>query len=157
LWIAFLIALGWTILALLGALPLYLVSAPCLAHSLPRASFNGTYSTLQDLSILRLLQLLDIGHVNVTGLERRAFVDGKDAAPNARIRIIILTALAIVLGTLPALYKILKEFNRVVAYRRRWIDVRCEGQELAWLSARQAPGFVGWVKDGSRILFSKQG
>lgn len=99
------------------------------------------------MSLLRLLQLLDEGQVTTTNLAvlaPREIVDGRDAAPNARIRLIIATALAIVLGLLPVLWKILKEFNRTVAYRERWAEVRCQGLEMGWLSARQAPGFVGW-------------
>ncbi|KAI0698409.1 hypothetical protein C8T65DRAFT_660659 [Cerioporus squamosus] len=141
LWICTLIVAGWTVLALAGFLPLYMVSTPCLAHSAPSPHFTGVYSVLQDLSLLRLLQLLDAGQITTTAdfrtlLSSREIVDGKDAAPNARIRIIIATVLAIVLGLLP--------FNRTVAYRERWTEIRCQGLEMGWLSARRAPGFVGW-------------
>ncbi|RPD82440.1 hypothetical protein L226DRAFT_528605 [Lentinus tigrinus ALCF2SS1-7] len=149
LWICTLIVAGWTVLALAGFLPLYMVSTPCLAHSAPTPQFTGAYSALQDLSLLRLLQLLDPDQVTTTAgfstlLSSREIVDGKDAAPNARIRIIIATVLAIVLGLLPVLWKILKEFNRTVSYRERWTEIRCQGLEMGWLSARHAPGFVGW-------------
>ncbi|KAI0328490.1 hypothetical protein GY45DRAFT_1355089 [Cubamyces sp. BRFM 1775] len=148
LWICTLIAAGWTVLALAGFLPLYMVSTPCLADSAPQPRYTGVYSALQDLSLLRLLRLLDAGQITTVDLRvllsRRAFVDGRDAAPNARIRIIVATVLAIVLGLLPVLWKILKEFNRTVAYRERWMEVRCQGVEMGWLSARRAPGFVGW-------------
>ena len=149
LWICTLIVAGWTVLALAGFLPLYMVSTPCLAHSAPSPHFTGAYSALQDMSLLRLLQLLDAGQVTTTSdfrilLSSREIVDGKDAAPNARIRLIIATVLAIVLGLLPVLWKILKEFNRTVSYRERWTEVRCQGLEMGWLSARHAPGFVGW-------------
>ncbi|KAI0825014.1 hypothetical protein BC628DRAFT_1339042 [Trametes gibbosa] len=144
LWICTLIAAGWTILALAGFLPLYLVSTPCLAHSIPQPRYTGVFSVLQDMSLLRLLHLLDAGQVTTTSLFERDIVDGIDEAPNARIRIIIATVLAIVLGLLPVLWKILKEFNRLVAYRERWMEVRCQGFEMGWLSARGAPGFVGW-------------
>ncbi|KAI0375116.1 hypothetical protein BV20DRAFT_960185 [Pilatotrama ljubarskyi] len=147
LWICTVIAAGWTILALVGFLPLYMVSTPCLADSIPRARYTGAYSVLQDLSLLRLLHLLDAGQVttaDIGTLASREIVNGRDAAPNARIRIIIATVLAIVLGLLPVLWKILKEFNRMVAYRERWVEVRCQGLEMGWLSARRAPGFVGW-------------
>ncbi|RDX50995.1 hypothetical protein OH76DRAFT_1507025 [Lentinus brumalis] len=149
LWICTLIAAGWTVLALAGFLPLYMVSIPCLARTAPSPHFTGVYSALQDMSLLRLLQLLDAGQISTTVnlrtlLSSREIVDGKDVAPNARIRIIIATVLAIVLGLLPVLWKILKEFNRTVAYRERWSEIRCQGLEIGWLSARHAPGFVGW-------------
>ncbi|CDO75477.1 hypothetical protein BN946_scf184935.g13 [Trametes cinnabarina] len=150
LWVCTLIAAGWTLLALAGFLPLYMVSTPCLADSVPKPHFTGAYSALQDLSLLRLLRLYDAGQVTtadargVNSLSRRAVVDGRDRTHDARIRIIIATVLAIVLGLLPVLWKILKEFSRLVAYRERWMDVRCQGLEMGWLSARHAPGFVGW-------------
>lgn len=148
LWICTLIAAGWTVLALAGFLPLYMVDTPCLAHSIPQPRFTGVYSVLQDLSLLRLLHLLDAGQVTTTSLRvalfPREIVDGTDEAPKARLRIIIATVLAIVLGVLPVLWKVLKEFNRTVAYRERWMEVRCQGFEMGWLSARRAPGFVGW-------------
>ncbi|KAI9065843.1 hypothetical protein FKP32DRAFT_1566891 [Trametes sanguinea] len=151
LWVCTLIAAGWTVLALAGFLPLYMVTTPCLADSAPRPHFTGVYSALQDLSLLRLLRLYDAGQVTTTNARdavlaasRRAVVNGTDRTSDARIRIIIATVFAIVLGLLPVLWKILKEFNRLVAYRERWMDVRCQGLEMGWLSARRAPGFVGW-------------
>lgn len=147
LWVCTLIVAGWTVLALAGFLPLYLVSTPCLARSATPSHYTGVYSVLQDLSLLRLLELLDDRQISTTGtsaLSTRAIVDGRDLAPNTRTRVIIATVLAIVLGLLPVLWKILREFNRTVAYRERWTEVRCQGLEMGWLSARRAPGFVGW-------------
>ena len=148
LWVSFRIVLGWSILALAGALPLYLVSTPCNA-ALPSAStFGGGYSTLQDLSLLRLLRLLDSKNSTSTAqssLHSRGEppIDPHDPQ-HARIRIIILTAFALVLGLAPALWKIIKEFNELVAFRQRWLEVKCEGKDLGWLSATKAQGFAAW-------------
>jgi calcium permeable stress-gated cation channel len=147
IWMALLICLGWSVLALCGALPLYLVSTPCLAHSIYQGGTSGAYSVVQDLSLLRLLQLFETQNVSATtslALEARAVINNKGAKSNGRIRTIVLTILVVVLGVLPALYKILKEFSRLVAHRRRWVEVRCEQKEMGWLSADKAPGFVGW-------------
>jgi calcium permeable stress-gated cation channel len=158
LWISFLIALGWTLLGLGGALPLYLVSTPCLADSGPQSSFGGVYSTLQDLSLLRLLRLLDNGNATTPNIiQSRAIVNGKDATQDVHTRLIVLTVLVLVLGLLPALWKILKEFNRLVAYRKRWIEVRCQGKDMGWLSARKAPGFVGWGEKKLKDFILKTG
>ncbi|KAF8910016.1 hypothetical protein CPB84DRAFT_1764373 [Gymnopilus junonius] len=108
LWVALLIALGWSVLALAGALPLYLVNTPCNANQPSPAVFGETLS-------------------------------GPDPS-NVHIRVIVLTVLTILVGLLPALIKIIKEFNKVVDYRRRWLEVKCEGKDLGWLSARKAPG-----------------
>lgn len=141
LWLSFLIVSGWALLALGGALPLYLISTPCQANLPSPATFSGGYSSLQDLSLLRVLRLFDQGNVKTTSLRRRA--DPGDPI-HARERIIVLTVLALVLGLVPALWKILKEFNHLVAYRKRWLAVKCEGKDLGWLSASKAPGFVNW-------------
>lgn len=159
LYIAFRIVLGWTLIGLVGALPLYLINTPCLAQSTPPANFFGLYSTLQDLSVLRLLQLLENGDISTTSnnLQRRLTVNGTDRAPNTRTRLIILTVFALVLVMLPAVYKLLKEFTRLVNYRKRWLEVRCRGMELGWLSAQHAPGFVGWGEKRLKDFIIKTG
>lgn len=141
LYLCFLIVSGWALLALGGALPLYLVSTPCQADLPSPAIFSGGYSSLQDLSLLRLLRLFDQGNVTTTSLRRRA---DPENPLHARERIILLSVFTLVLGLAPALWKILKEFNALVAYRRRWLAVKCEGKDLGWLSAEKAPGFANW-------------
>jgi calcium permeable stress-gated cation channel len=166
LWIALLICMGWSILALGGALPLYLVDVPCLAQSAARNYTYGGYSAVHDLSLLRLLQLLDDREITTTidvqlgysgQLTARAIVDGKDLKGNARIRIIILTALLIAFGLIPALWKILREFNTIANYRKRWAKVKCGDNEMGWLSASKAPGFVGWGEKRLKSYLLKTG
>lgn len=156
IWTCLIILLGWSLLGLAAFLPLYMVNTPCLAHSIPPAMFTGAYSVLQDLSLLRLLRLLDAGSITTDSdfaLPNfvREIINGDDRSPEARTRMIILTVLAIVLGVLPALVAVIREFNKLVAYRERWLYARCHGLEMGWLSARAAPGLVGWgerrVKD----------
>lgn len=147
LWTCLLIVTGWSVLGLAGFLPLYMVDTPCLAKTTPPAEFTGTYSALQDLSLLRLMRLLDPGAVNTgsnSSSPLRILIDGVDRSPNGRTRMIVLTVLAILLGVLPAFVLVMREFNKLVAYRERWVAVRCGGLEMGWLSARRAPGFVGW-------------
>ncbi|CAE6487932.1 unnamed protein product [Rhizoctonia solani] len=153
LWVAFLLVLGWTIVGLVGVLPLYLVNTPCLGDSYPRAVFSGRASTLQDLSLLRLLKMYDEGSVSTTygpRLERRAIVDGNDRTPAARTRLIILTIFVIVLFAFPALFKLLHEWTNILACRRRWLE-ELHSADVVWLRADCAPGFQGWgegrVKD----------
>ena len=147
LWVALMIALGWSVLALAGALPLYLINTPCNSGLPSPAVYEGGYSTLTDLSLIRLLRLFDSGNIsthNLATLVPRALPSNSSDPFNARTRIIVLTILVIVLGLLPALIKIIREFNAVAAYRNRWLEVKCEGKDLAWLSARKAPGFSTW-------------
>jgi calcium permeable stress-gated cation channel len=149
LWLCLRMVLAWSLLSLAGLLPLYMVDTPCLAQSIPLSRFTGAYSVLQDMSLLRLLRLLDVASVTThtdfaLPFGKREVINGSDRAPQTRTRIIILTVFAIVLGVLPALHMLLREFNRLAAHRMRWLDVQCQGLEMGWLSARQAPGFVGW-------------
>ena len=97
LWIALMIVLGWSVLGLAGALPLYLVNIPCIANTTPQASFGGLYSTLQDLSLLRLLQFIqnDNGSSGNKSLLKRV-EDGEGISTNIRIRLVILTVFVIV-------------------------------------------------------------
>ncbi|KAJ3721861.1 hypothetical protein C8R42DRAFT_709961 [Lentinula raphanica] len=143
IWISFLIVLAWSFLGLVGALPLYLVTIPCLASQPSTAIYGGSYSALQDLSLVRLLRSFDATGVSsnvLITIRKRA----TDDPQNLRARLIVLTVLVIVLALFPALWKLIREFNKVSAYRKRWIETKCQGIEMAWLSARKAPGFVGW-------------
>lgn len=158
LWVCFLVVLGWSFLGLAGLLPLYLVNTPCLAQSIPQARFGGIYSVLQDLSLLRLLQLLEDENITTSSkILARAVVNGNDVTSNIRTRIIILTVFTIVLGMLPALRKIFKEFNRLVNYRHVWLEIRCEGLEMGWLSAEKAPGFLGMGEKRIKDFIVKTG
>ncbi|KAJ7482288.1 hypothetical protein B0H11DRAFT_2193371 [Mycena galericulata] len=160
IWIALLIALGWAFLGLAGALPLYMVSVPCLADLPSSAKFSGAYSTLEDLSLIRLLRAIESGSANVSTanlLQTRAVASGSGDPEHLRVRIIVLTVLVIVIALLPALYKIVKELNRLIAYRKRWVELRCEGQQMGWLSARTAPGFAVWGEQRFKDFVLKSG
>ncbi|KAJ6468959.1 hypothetical protein DFH09DRAFT_1344990 [Mycena vulgaris] len=160
IWIAFLIALGWAFLGLAGALPLYMVSIPCIADQPVSATFGGAYSTLEDLSLMRLLRAFDSGSANVSTsnlLQTRALASGAGDSEHLRVRVIVLTVLVLVLALLPALWKIVKELNRLIAYRQRWIALRCEGKQMGWLSARKAPGFAGWGEQRFKDFVVKSG
>ncbi|KAJ7223061.1 hypothetical protein GGX14DRAFT_426660 [Mycena pura] len=159
IWVALLIALGWALLGLAGALPLYIVALPCLADLPAPATFGGAYSTLEDLSLMRLLRAFESGSTNVSSanlLHTRATPAGDDPA-HLRIRLILLTVLALVLALPPALWKILRELRRVLAFRARWLALRCEGKQMGWLSARHAPGFAGWGEQRFKDFVIKAG
>ena len=137
LWLAFVIASGWSIIGLGGALPLYLVNISCtLANS--TGFYGGAAPLLLELSVLRLLRIFDTGLVSTKDLTTAG------DPWHARIRVIVVTILALAGGLFPAVYLVLREFNKLVEYRRRWIEMKCHGNELGWLSASRAPGFVGW-------------
>jgi hypothetical protein len=119
-----------------------------------------------DLSLLRLLQLLDNREITTTDnaqpedttqLATGLVVNGKDLGGDARARIIILTALLIALGLIPALWRLLREFNTVANYRKRWVKVKCRENEMGWLSASKAPGFVGWGEKRLKSYLLKTG
>jgi len=148
LWIAFLICLGWTFLGLTAGLPLYLIDTPCVAQSGSQMQLGGQISTLQDLSLLRLLYLLDNRNITTvsvrTQLISRTTINGNDLTSNIRDRLIVLTVLTIVLGVLPLAWKLHKEFNKLLGHRELWLSSKCGGLDLGWLSITSAPGFRGW-------------
>jgi len=145
LWTSMQVVAIWSFVGLGGLLPLYMAATPCIASSTLPFAYHGQYSTLQDLSLIRLLHLLD----DTTG--------GFSMAPYVRIRLIILTILAIVLTLTPALWLLMREFNKLVAYRECWVNVRCQGVEMGWLSARHAPGLVGWGEKRVKEFVVKAG
>jgi len=50
----------------------------------------------------------------------------------------------IVIGLIPALVKILREYGKLLAFRRKWTDVHLQGKEMGWISVQEAPGFANW-------------
>ena len=145
LFLALKITLGWSIVAVGGVIPLYLINTPCNADfPSPAVSVQGGYSTLSDISLIRFLRLFDSGNIASENLFGGLSFLGGDDPFHARIRVIVLTILTILLGLLPALSGVVREFNAIVAYRRRWLQVRCQRKDLGWLSARKAPGFATW-------------
>ncbi|KAF8587371.1 hypothetical protein K439DRAFT_1630859 [Ramaria rubella] len=164
IWHAFLLVLAWSVIGLGGALPLYLVDTPCVADTIPTAKFGGQYSTLQDLSLFRLLNLLTNENINTAAgpfgepnLFPRATVDGTNVTRNTEVRLIVLTVLVVALAALPALYKLLREFTRLTNYRKRWIDVKCGGIEMGWLGEGRARGFHGWGENQLKEFLIKAG
>jgi hypothetical protein len=152
--------MGWSVIALGGALPIYLVNTPCNSQLPVHALFMGGYSTLHDLSLLRLLRLLDdqgIQTTNLNALPRRALVGHAGDPQNVRLRIVILTVITLVFGLLPALWRILREFNTLVNYRKRWLEVKCERKDLGWLSVKDAPGFQNWGEKRFKSFIKKIG
>lgn len=166
IWTALMLVLTFTVVGLAGAIPLYVVSTPCTGNTAPDSTYGGRWSALHDLSLLRLLQLLREGNINSQpglsssieeGLERRLTVDGKDYAHTARIRLLILTVLLLVVAVLPTLFRLLREFNRLLAYHKRWVAVKCDGLEMGWLSISRAPGLKGLGEADVKQIFERTG
>lgn len=160
IWVAFLIALGWSVVALAGALPLYMVNTPCQADYGNQVTYGGASAMMQDMSLLRLLRHLDAGNISTTSMLHvqsrsiapRAF---QDDAQNTRKRLIILTILAAVVILIPAMRKVIFEFNRLVNHRKAWLQTKCGNLEMGWISIKKAPGFVGWGEQELKDLIIK--
>ncbi len=176
LWIVFLICLVWSFIALALALPIYLVQTPCLPNSGVDTQYGGRYGTLNDLSLLRLLRMLDDGKINgasqgqkIGSLWRRLLdQNGNDLAPNAYGRLIAICVIIIVLAILPALWKLWKEFRVLANYHKSWDEKRCERYEIAYISAGTgnsvllgnrggAWGWRGWGEGKVKAFFRKAG
>jgi calcium permeable stress-gated cation channel len=174
LWIVFLICLAWSFIALAIALPIYLVQTPCLPTSGPYTQYGGRYGTLNDLSLSRLLRMLDNGQINGASQGKASFLrrlldqNGNDLAPNAYGRLIAICVIIIVLAILPALWKLWKEFHALAAYHKEWDQGRCERYEIAYLSCGTgnsrllgnrggAWGWRGWGEGKVKAFFRKTG
>jgi hypothetical protein len=168
IWTAFVLVSGFAIVGLAGALPLYIVRTPCTGDTAPPPQYGGGWSTLQDLSLLRVLRLLQNGNIATqsvsspggpasSALERRLIVNGHDYAHEARIRLLILTVLLLVVAVFPILIKLMKEFNKLLAYRHRWLAIRCDNMEMGWLSIERTPGLKGMGESDVKDLFAELG
>jgi calcium permeable stress-gated cation channel len=92
--------------------------------------------------LIRLLRIFD--NVDVKGAASKNLISRVLLLQGAGVRVIVLTLVSILLGLLPALILVIREFNAIVAYRRRWLQIKCQRKDLGWLSARKAPGFATW-------------
>ncbi|TFY70914.1 hypothetical protein EVG20_g2098 [Dentipellis fragilis] len=140
LWVLLTIVLGWSVVGLGTGLPIYLVATPCLAKS----SITPQFSDDRDIATTQ-------------ATDARAILNGTNVFWRTRIRVIILIVVLIVVGILPALWRILNEFNKLVLFRRRWVDIHLEGQEMGWLSLRQAPGLAGMGEKEIKEFVAKAG
>jgi hypothetical protein len=139
--------------------------------------YGGRYGTLNDLSVLRLLRMLEAGTINTSGSTKRTLsylrkrlVDsnGKDLANNAYSRLIALCVIIIVIAILPALFKLWKEFRLLSNYYKLWDEGRCDSIEMGYLSCGSgnsrflgnrggAWGWRGWGEGKIKAFFRKAG
>ena len=84
-------------------------------------------------------------------------VNGKDLKSRACVHIIIVTILLIVIGLFPALVKILCKYSMLIAFRCKWTNVHLQGKEMGWISARDAPRFIGWGEKCLKDFILKTG
>lgn len=148
-----------------------MINTPCVSSS-TQPTYGGRYGTLADLSILRLLKMLDNGTLSTVnqqafalGRHARSLVGdardlhrrmldqrGNDISGEAERRLIALCVIIVVLVLLPALWHLWREFSRLASYYDMWDKGRCEGVEMAylgcgtsnrWLSGKRG-GAWGW-------------
>jgi len=132
-----------SMVALATCLPLFLVNTPCLADTSPRSVYGGRLGSLNDLSILRLLDSLDPAPDSPSMFPKQQDLASR-ALPgtirpvitSARTRLIILVVITIVGMVLPALWIILRALNVMLKVRERWLNDVCDGEEIWWLPLR---------------------
>jgi calcium permeable stress-gated cation channel len=172
LWVVFLICLGLSFLALAVALPIYLVNTPCLPASGLQVEYGGRYGTLNDLSLMRLLRMMDEGSINtsskLTSIWKRLVVNGKDLSDNAYARLIAICCIVIFLAIIPILWKLWKEFTALAEYHKAWDQDRCESFEMGYLSCGTSDhillgnrggawGWRGWGEGKVKSFLRKAG
>jgi hypothetical protein len=65
--------------------------------------------------------------------------------------------LVLIVATIPALYKLRKEFLKLLSFHARWLSTRCDNQEMVWLSLRKNPGLRGWSEARLKDFFVRGG
>ncbi|KZT61296.1 hypothetical protein CALCODRAFT_447556 [Calocera cornea HHB12733] len=153
LFLALRIVAGWSLLGILGAIPLYTVGTPCLGETGVTSFYGGRLSSLTDLSVIRLLELLD---ADQAGSAEQRDIPGSTTS-NVRTRLIILAVLVLVLGVLPALWHLLREHTKLMRLRAAFELQKCAGIEVGWLAAKRAPGLQGMGERGVRGVLERTG
>ncbi|EJU01091.1 hypothetical protein DACRYDRAFT_108421 [Dacryopinax primogenitus] len=156
LFVALRIVLGWSVLGIAGCIPLYTVNTPCLGETGVMSFYGGRLSTLTDLSVVRLLELLDADEAGSaekyppsSSLSSRTLhtlrprdIPGSTTS-NVRTRLIILAVIVLVLAVFPALWHLIREHRKLTRLRQAFVQVRCGGLEMGWLAVGRAPGLRG--------------
>ncbi|KAJ9103109.1 hypothetical protein QFC21_002531 [Naganishia friedmannii] len=129
-----------TLIALIVALPLFLVGTPCIDLTSPKSSFGGHLGTLTDMSILRLLNALDpdprytAGTAADNGINVRALASTiQPDVGHSRMRLIILVAIASIVIFLPSILLLARTLRRLLLFRQKWLKQTCGAEEIVFL------------------------
>lgn len=152
------------------ALPLMIANVPCLSRTSPANERGGRLGSLNDLSLLRLLNALDpspdsesggavianvaLSSPNVT--LKRAFLSTiAPAVSSARIRLILLLMIIGLISFLSAFLVIFRTYTAFAAYRNKFDNDICGGQQMVYVDGRGA--FEGKSEEAVRKIFRKFG
>lgn len=134
--------IAWSSIAIVAlALPLFIVIQPCIERTSPKSIYGGRLGTLNDLSILRLLNALDPDPAyfipklgQAPGQQQRDLSSTIRPATNtAHTRLIVLVALCAGIIFLPSILFLARCLRTLIGFRTHWHKEICEGEEMAFL------------------------
>ncbi|KAK4684130.1 ATP-dependent RNA helicase DOB1, partial [Tremellales sp. Uapishka_1] len=155
-----------SLLGLAVALPLMLVHVPCLAQTAPQSQDGGRLGTLTDLSIMRLLDALDPSPDSAATRNtlRLEFLAERNlpstiapATSTARLRLIFLLVIIALFAVASALWVIGRSYSALAKYRKRFEEDICRGQDMVWISAKDAEGWEGMSEEDVKSCLKKFG
>lgn len=139
--------IAWSSIAIVAlALPLFIVIQPCIERTSPKSIYGGRLGTLNDLSILRLLNALDPDLAYfVPKPGQRPGQTSRDlsstirpATNTARTRLIVLVALCAGIIFLPGILFLARSLRTLIGFRTHWHRDVCEGEEMVFLPWRKS-------------------
>ncbi|KAL7423344.1 ribose-5-phosphate isomerase rki1 [Cryptotrichosporon argae] len=148
-WAALRLASLAALVALATVLPLTVAGVPCLSLTAPANSLGGRLGTLNDLSLLRLLDAQNPADSSTGRIATRALVEALHSARARLIAIVALTALTA--GS--SIFLLARLQFRLFRYGRRHAELR-GGQEMVVL--RNEWEVVNQATMGSRLGAAKE-
>lgn len=137
--------LAWATFASIAfVLPLVIVALPCIDLTAPKGN-GGRLGTLNDVSVLRLLDALDPDSSYFSTIPRTAIIQQRNlpstirpTLSSARLRLIILVALSSAIIFAPSLLFVAQCLRSLKTFRHRRLREICGGEEMV---------FIPWKKD----------
>ncbi|WVQ97737.1 hypothetical protein IAU59_004851 [Kwoniella sp. CBS 9459] len=152
-----------SILTLGVVLPVLVAKVPCLGQTAPSNSLGGRLGTLNDLSLLRLLDALDPSPDSpaTTNSLLRLFQGDKrslsstitPAIDSARIRLIVILVLLAVLAVGGGLFVVTRTYASLYYAKKEFEEKTCEGMDMVFISSRNADGWRNTPEEGLRRWF----
>jgi hypothetical protein len=154
-----------TVLGLGVALPLMIANVPCLSQTTPVNERGGRLGSLNDLSLLRLLNALDPSPDSAAGdqeinnaikLPERALSSTiAPALSSARVRLTLLLVVIGLISLLSAFFVIFRSYAAFASYSTRFDKDICGGQQMVFVNGRGV--FEGKNEEGVRKILRKFG
>ncbi|WVF70155.1 hypothetical protein IAT40_004943 [Kwoniella sp. CBS 6097] len=152
-----------SLLGLGAVLPLIVANVPCLGQTAPHNSLGGRLGTLNDLSLLRLLNALDPSPDSAAttesliqlfqGKKRSLSSTITPAIDSAKVRLIVILVLLAVVAVGGGLFVVARTYAFLFRAKKEFEEKTCGGMNMVFIPSRYADGWRNTSEEGLRRWF----